>query len=225
MTFKRIALITIAALGLLLTNCSGKKVNYIARVKLNSLPADDIFNKWLAYDVVFDSEELKNDSAKKNAQILFLKGVDQYKNKKKISEAISLFKQAIVMSPNAKYYYELGNALLDSKGGGSAYADALRSYEVAEYLGFKPMSMVYYKEACAGYMSKPDEKWGTIGYLRQAFNAGFTDTLGLMKDEKIGTLAKSTEYHSLMIEVTSHGFRNEESDLFALYINSFPAAS
>ncbi|MFL5762957.1 MAG: hypothetical protein ACJ77K_03375 [Bacteroidia bacterium] len=222
---KTITFMVVAAAIIFLASCSGKKVNYIARVKLASLNAEDLFNKWKAYDVMFDSQELKNDTSKSNAQQLFLKGVDQYKNKKNIPEAISLFKKAILSSPNAKFYYELGNALLDSKSGKSAYDDAAKAYEVSEYLGFKPLSMVYYKEACAEYMTKPEKNWGTINYLRQAFNAGFSDTTTLNNDDKISSLTKTDEYRSLLFEVASHGFSQDPTDLFALYINSFPVAS
>src|SRR3954463_16583419 len=96
----------------ILIGCTGTETKYVAKVKLLKLGKDDIYNKEMVYDVIFDSQELKLDSLRNKSRQLFLQGVDKYKNKKDATGAIDMFKQSILIFPDPKTYYELGNALV-----------------------------------------------------------------------------------------------------------------
>jgi hypothetical protein len=220
----RVLSLTVATIMLLNSACTDVKTNYVARVKLSSLAEADIYNEQKAYDVIFDSEETKNDSVKNKSRQLFLKAIDLYKNKKNAAAAVELFKQSILLFPDAKVYYELGNALLDSK---VAYKEAEKAYDVAGYLNFKPASMLYFKKACAENMQESDSeiRWGVVYTLRSAFNEGFSDTALIRKDPFIRSIAGTDEYKSLLAEMSAMKFRNDPEDFFDLYIKSFPVAS
>ncbi|HSY60820.1 MAG TPA: hypothetical protein VK796_03040, partial [Cytophaga sp.] len=78
-----------------------KKREYILKVKLNTLTPNDIYDYHLVEDVLFDAEELNIDSIRNKSREAFLKGVDAYKNKKDPVSAVTLFKQSILIFPDA----------------------------------------------------------------------------------------------------------------------------
>ncbi len=210
-------------------SCTNVQTNYVAKVKLLSLTADDIFNQELVYDVIFDSEELKIDSLKTKSRQLFLQGIDLYKNKKKPEEAISLFKQSILVFPDAKTYYELGNALLDSKQTttdlkSSNASMAIDAYKVAEYLNFQPTSIILYKKACATNMLGNQSEASVVYILEEAFEKGFSDLELLAKDENINSIMNTTEFKKMLDRIALKKVNNPNT-LFSMFIESFPAVT
>lgn len=225
------------AIFLLLFSCSGPNIDYVVKVKVLHLTDATLYEQELVYDVIFDSEELAVDSLKNKSSILFLQGVDQYKNKKNTIKAIDLFKQSILVFPNAKTYYELGNALLDNRNlpdelsdnGMGFVIESLNAYKVAEHLNFQPKFNIYYKEACANNMlyngaQKKEDKYlyRAISCLRMAFNNGFYDTLSLQKDVRINSLIATSEYKNMLLNAQIEKDKGSPNALFELFKNAFP---
>jgi hypothetical protein len=223
--------LVIIILVLLISSCTPKK-DYVLKVKLLQLTESEMYNGNMVYDVIFDSEENNIDSLKGKGRKLFLEGIDLYKNKKKPELAINIFKSSIMVFPDAKTYYELGNALLESQTQ-STLEEALQAFEVAERLNFQPIANVYYKEACANNLlylldnklfPEKDEKYRNkaLYCLRDAFENGFFDTTALKNDNKINYLAKSREYQKIIIDILLKREKGSSNALFDLFKESFP---
>jgi len=135
-------LIPLFAFCALLASChlTGSKDSPSAKLSLSSIyNADSV--KWVA-----GNASGKNNAAEKE----FLKGIDIYRNKKNAKGSIDKFIQSILLQPQAKSYYELGNALLDTR----KVKDAIRAYDMAELLDYKPLSKLLYNKACAYSISE-----------------------------------------------------------------------
>ncbi|MDF2456156.1 MAG: hypothetical protein K0R51_2149 [Cytophagaceae bacterium] len=223
-------LILVPIVLFLLISCSGPKVDHIAKVQVLHMTEESIYDEKLVYDVIFDSEEYDVDSIKNKSRVLFLQGIDQYKNKKDIRKAINLFKESILIFPDAKTYYELGNAFLDFNRE-DLVKEALDAYRVAEYLDFQPKFNLYYKEACANNIlyhtasteeEKSDYLYETVSNLRMAFSNGFSDTLLLKNDVRIKSITSQSEYKSMLLHVKIEKGKGSSNALFDLFKNAFP---
>ena len=167
--------------------CGNSPKNHVAKVKLQKLTEQKLYDNDLVSDVIFDAEELGIDSIKNKSRELFLKGIDLYKNKKNLYAAVRSFKSSLLIFPDAKTYYELGNALLDIHSNESL-KEADQAYGVALSIQFQPKSNIYYKQACAYYLLSKFSTEKESGYLnsafynlQDAFRFGFTDTILLAK--------------------------------------------
>jgi len=213
------------AIALLAAGCSQTETQYVARVKLQKLSEADLYNSEMVYDVIFDAQELKADSLRNQSRQLFLKGIDLYKNRKDAAGAVKLFKQSILMFPEAKTYYELGNALLDAKGGSESLKEADKAFDVAQYLNFKPASMLYYKMAVVKSLrmrSDPDMGvYSVVNNLSDAFQSGYSDTAALLKDEAFANVIHTPEFGEMMLNLKTKEVKEDAGSLFALFKNSF----
>lgn len=231
-------LIFVPVMFLSLFSCSGPDINYVAKVKTLHLTEGSLYDKELVYDVIFDSEEYDVDSLKNKSRVLFLSGIDEYKNKKNTRKAIDLFKQSILVFPDAKTYYELGNALLDSKSlptdgmdinGLDLVLESLEAYEVAEHLNFEPLFNIYYKKACANNMLytgtiKHEEHYlnRSLSCLRGAFRNGFSDTLMIKNDTRLRGITSTEEYGEMLFNAQVQKEKGSPNALFELFKNAFP---
>lgn len=213
----------------ILNSCSGPTKEYVLKVKLNKLTMDEIYDYSLVEDVIFDAEELNIDSVRNKSREAFLKGVDEYKNRKDPAAAIAFFKRSIMIFPDAKTYYELGNALMEFKTNKSSLEEAIKAYNVAEELNIKPIYSVYYKVACANNIlgkldpsSNNDYEYTVISNLRRAFQEGFNDTLVIEKDERINSIVSTLAYKSLLRELKAENNKADKNVLFELYKAAYP---
>jgi hypothetical protein len=206
---------------LLCFGCSPKK-EYVAKVKLLTLKEADIYDSEKVYDVIFDAEEQNIDSLKNKSRQLFLQGIDAFKNKKDAAKAVLLFKQSILTFPDAKTYYELGNAKLDAHEKDADLNEAEKAYNVAAFLNFKPLSMLYYKQACAANQKQKTGTFEVSNYLSQAFNNGFSDTSLFYSDKYLRSFVATDQYKNLMADMLINKIRNNPEDLFDVYKKSFP---
>lgn len=213
------------ALALLAVSCAQTEKHYVARVKLQQLAEADLYNPEMVYDVIFDAQELKADSLRNQSRQLFLKGIDLYKNKKDAAGAVKLFKQSILLFPDAKTYYEMGNALLEEKASVESLKEADKAFGVAEYLDFKPASMLYYKTAVVkSLLRRADPDMGVysvVNNLADAFQYGYSDTAGLMKDENFSGVISTPEFKTMMLNLKTKEVKDDGGSLFALFKNSF----
>src|SRR5690606_24777447 len=105
----------------------------------------------------------------RSANKLFLDGLNLYKNESKPEQAIVIFKESIYKFPSPKTYYEMGNAYLEIKD----YESALKSYTIAEELGYEPFSKLLYNISCTYSLMEKTELSGK--YLEFAIQAGYTN--------------------------------------------------
>lgn len=213
-------LILFTTLGLAFA-CSQTSINYVARVKPLRLFDTEIYKADKVEDVLFDSEEQNIDSLRNLSRQLFLKGVDAFRNKKAPGTAIKIFKQSILALPDAKTYYELGNALLESGMFKDEFEEAEQAFEIAERLNFQPLYLVHYKNACA-MNHKGADYAVSVGYkLRDAFRAGFSDTSLLKKDKHLASFVKSSEYKNLELAQLLDHLKDRNESLFSIYTQAF----
>lgn len=127
---------------------------------------------------------ITHDAAGKNATAdkLFLEGVNIYRNKKQPLESIELFKKSILLKPQAKTYYELGNALFDVK----KLPEAIQSYGIAEVLDYKPLHKVLYNMACAYSLQK--DASSAKYYLVAAIEFGYSNVKNIYADKDLSYL-------------------------------------
>ncbi len=209
---------------LLLAGCTEPTINYVLKVKLQALSPETIYDAPLVYDVIFDAEELDIDSLRTVSRQLFLQGVDQLKNHNKPDRAVKLFKNSILTLPDAKTYYELGNAILKAH---LHPEEAIKAYEVAEYLQFQPLASIYYAKACAyNALNKksPASEYQEMALhsLEYALVNGFEDTLSLKKDPRLKEIVRLPAYRNMLTNTYARALSNKPEGLFALFTRSFP---
>ncbi|WP_346316057.1 hypothetical protein [Chitinophaga sp. YIM B06452] len=122
------------------------------------------------------------------ADKIFLQAIETFRNKKDAAASLKHFKASILLAPQAKTYYEFGNALLDVK----QYKSAIAAYNIAEALGYKPLSKLFYNTACA--YSLEDNEDSAYHYLVAAIEFGYTNTKQIFEDNDLKTL-RETSYN------------------------------
>ena len=205
----------------LFDSCSNEEKRIIAKVKLHKLTKQDMFEKEKVYDMVFDAEELSIDSIKKESRKLFLLGINEYKNKHNPKKALHFFESSILIFPDAKTYFELGNALLETSTSKDEIYLAIKSYEVAQYLKFQPENKILYMIASAYNSTEDDDdKWRVSSYLSEAFEKGFGDTLLILNDKNMASFIGTKSYKNIL---TSWQNKNgNHLNLFTSFEKSFP---
>jgi tetratricopeptide (TPR) repeat protein len=162
-----------------------------AAVDAIHLSADNLYNKDTVL-LIANSATEKNSASDK----LFLDGIDKYRNKKNPAAGIESFKQSILQKPQAKAYYELGNALFDKQ----EMKEAIKAYGMAELLDYKPLHKVLYNMACA-YSRIGDNDWAKY-YLVSAIEFGYSNVKNIFADKDLEGLRQKDGY-SFRSEVTA----------------------
>lgn len=168
--------------GLSLTACNTNKSDK----KISTDPQLSETNIYNKDSVLYAVETYKatNPESDKN----FLSAIDQYRNKKDASGSIALFKKSVTLQPQAKAYYELGNALFDTKN----YNEAISAYGIAEALNYKPLSKVLYNTACAYSLLENDTT--ALYYLVSAIEYGYSNAQNIFKDPDLAFARKYYEF-------------------------------
>jgi tetratricopeptide (TPR) repeat protein len=130
----------------------------------------------------------QNTESNKEANELFLNGLDAYKNKKDLQEAKALFMASLLIQPSAVTYYELGNIHMDLKD----YAKALECYQMAEKIGYEPFSKVLYNLACV--YSQLDSLELAGNFLEYSIQAGYTNIDNINKDKDLAKLRETWRF-------------------------------
>lgn len=211
--------LSVLGIILVIAACSGVSKEYVLKVKPQTLDPKTIYDEDLVYDMIFDAGEQDVDSLKSKSRALFLQGIDLYKNKHKPAAAVVKFKESILIFPDAKTYYELGNALLDSYGGKPSREEAYKAYAVAKHLQFQPLAQISYKEACLSYANGNVNS--AIWDLRAAFMDGLFDTAAVARDPWLKGLVYNENYHAMVTDVLASRMKGNANGLFDLYKNSF----
>jgi tetratricopeptide (TPR) repeat protein len=181
----------IASAGLFACNTSSDKK------KTNAATTDTSTTSsiHLTVDNLYDKDAvllIANDASGKNAASdkLFLDGIDLYRNQKNPKGSIALFKKSIYLKPQAKAYYELGNALFDA----NKYPEATKAYQVAELLDYKPLHKVLYNLACAYSILENDT--AAKYYLVSAIEFGYSNVKNLYADKDLTYLRDRGDFNS-----------------------------
>lgn len=143
---------------------------------------------------------LKESAVKhKEADKIFLQAIDTYRNKKNPAGSITLFKSSILLQPQAKAYYELGNALMDIK----EPLEATNAYTIAEQLDYTPLHKVLYNQACAyaqlGYREKARY------YLVSAIEFGYSNLKNILNDPDLKNIRENNEPNFRHIVISAFG--------------------
>lgn len=149
------------------------------------------------------------------ANQLFMKGIKSFKNDKNLDSAIYHFKESILIKPIANTYYELGNAFLEKK----EYLNAIKSYGIAEQLGFEPYSKILYNSSCVYSLMNNVEMSGK--YLEYALQSGYSNMHNIYLDKDLNNL-KKTEYFSLALTNGLNGMSNPEVLFWQQFKRLFP---
>ncbi|HEY8915683.1 MAG TPA: hypothetical protein VIM87_04565 [Chitinophaga sp.] len=132
---------------------------------------------------------LKESAVKhKEADKIFLQAIDTYRNKKNPAGSITLFKSSILLQPQAKAYYELGNALLDN----NEPLEATSAYTIAEQLDYTPLHKVLYNQACAYSRLEQNEK--AKYYLVSAIEFGYSNLKNILNDPDLKNLREDYKW-------------------------------
>jgi len=197
-----------AIIALVLVSCGGK--NSTREKERAPFAESDLFD----FDKAVAHIGSANADDKKEAKQHFLKAIDYYRNKKEIEKSLPLFTQSLLKSPEAKTYYEYGNALLETE----QYSRALSAYHMAEKLDYSPLSKVLYNLACAYSLSKKEEE--ALKYLELAIQNGYTNGQHIMQDPDM-EFARASERFKSVYESAMSGSVSPERALFDLYFNEF----
>jgi tetratricopeptide (TPR) repeat protein len=161
---------------------------------------------------------MENDSKHlKEANTLFLRGIDSYRNNKELDSAVIYFTESILNEPSSKAYFELGNAHMDRK----EYDDAMSSYRLAEQLGYQPFSKILYNKACI--YSLQEEVDLSAQYLEYALQAGYTNVAHMQSDSDLENLRSKTYRFQKAVDKGLRGVSNSENLFWLQFTKLFPA--
>lgn len=124
----------------------------------------------------------------KEADKLFLQAIDVYRNKKNPSQAVAIFRKSILAQPQAKAYYELGNALGDI----GELEEGLQAYDIADVLDYKPLNKLLYNKACLYSRLKDLDK--AKQYLVSAIEFGYGNLKNIRNDKDLANLREDNQY-------------------------------
>ncbi|MBV7528770.1 hypothetical protein [Chitinophaga sp. sic0106] len=202
--------IPLIALVALLAACDGKSA------KEKKLAADFQFTAAVLYneDSVKLAAKLLDDN-KVAAEKKFLEAVDVYRNKKQYREGADLFKASLLLQPQAKTYYELGNALLDAEKN----LEAIDAYSMAEALNYKPLHKLLYNKACA--YAKSDSTQRSLEQLVAAIEFGYTNMDNIMKDRDLASLRENAYNFNAKVHEAFSGIGDADKLQWNMFLRDF----
>lgn len=163
------------------------------------LTEDDIFKGNVVMAFLENEEKFIQE-----ANELFLKGLNAFRNEKDLDSAHYYLKGSILKEPSAKAYFELGNVYMDQ----SDFPSALMAFGVAEQLDYEPFSKVLYNKSCLYSLQEKNELAGQ--YLEYALQAGYNNLDHINKDEDLDGLRK-TSYYKQAVEKGLRGMANADN--------------
>ena len=150
----------------------------------------------------------------KEANRLFLSGLDRYRNEKKLDSAEVYFRQAILKEPSAKAYFELGSLMMDK----SRLDSALKAFEMAEKLNYEPFSKILYNKACI--YSLQDKNELSSQYIEYAIQAGYSNLKHINSDSDLENV-RDTYSFERAIKKGLNGVSDTENLYWLKFKNQF----
>jgi len=178
--------------------------------KIQALEEKDLYN----FEIVESFMNNAPDSTQEESKKVFLNAIDLYRNKKNPEQAIAEFRKSLFIFPDAKTYYEMGNALLDTKN----YAEAIQSYHMAEQMDFNPLANVLYNLACAYSMSENGSE--ALKYIQLSIENGYGNKKHMLTDNDLAFARNQPEF-TKVYEAAMSGASSPEAAMFDLYVSGF----
>ena len=183
---KRLSYLMLLSTCVVVTACgdpADKMINKNVAVADNSdieLSSADIFDGMKVFEFLKNKNKFVQE-----ANELFLKGLDAFKNDQNLDSAEFYFTQSLVKEPNARTYCELGN-VYKQRG---EYSKAIDSYMLSEQLDYAPFSKILYNIATVYSLKEEAEQAGK--YLEYAMQAGYNNLESIEKDPELDYLRSS----------------------------------
>jgi tetratricopeptide (TPR) repeat protein len=192
------------------------KTNHAA----NYVPLPDILaeNNLYQLDSVHAALQRSSIAGALQGKKIFLKAIDLYRNKKEVVASLELFHQSIRIFPEAKTYYELGNALMDLKD----YKQSLEAFNMAIALNFAPLSMCHYNEACS--FSQLSDTASALDQLSLAIKQGYSDKKQLLDDPDLDLIRNTVRFRKVLSDNFKGEFSSETLQFYS-YLSVFPELS
>lgn len=171
---------------------------------------------------IFEMDEvaaLVNGDKTRQAEALkkYETAVRAFRKESNAGLGIVLFRESIETYPTPKAYFEMGNAFAINK----EYESAIACYQIAEQMGFYPVSKIFYNIACA--YSLLDKTTESARYLEYAVEAGYLNKLLIATDPDLANLRKFGQL-SGVLETVWQGVDNPESVVWEGFLQSFTPA-
>jgi len=138
--------------------------------------------------------------------------------------SIRLFKNAILLKPTAKAYFDLAGALLATR----QYDEGIKALTVAENLGYAPLANVMFRYAY-GYANWPDEKDATtnrdaaVHYMELAIQMGYAHPRQFLVRSLFPNLSLGKDFDALYTSALSGGaVKDPGKSLWDAYEGQFP---
>jgi tetratricopeptide (TPR) repeat protein len=176
----------------------------------------------LSKDALYNKDSINNalDEATTDnewrGKKIFLQALDKFKNKKQVNGSIALFRESLMIFPNAIGYYELGNALLTA----GIYDEAEKCFNSADHLHYSPSYMTTYKQACL-LIKKGNVQEG-FNYLESAIEGGYTDREEFMTDPNLAAIRNTDEYNLFLANNFEEDKDKRMMAMFDIYLKNFP---
>jgi hypothetical protein len=150
--------------------------------------------------------------------------IDQFKKTKDTAGSIPLFKEAILLKPTAKAYFELSGALLATYN----KEEAIQALHIAERLGYSPLANVMIRY-CYAYslMTGPygADSFGdtAIRYMQLALQMGYARPQDFLQRGYFPTLARSGGFAKAFSDALGGmAGRDPQKSLWDSYAGQFP---
>jgi tetratricopeptide (TPR) repeat protein len=187
-------------------------------------PGQGQFTAVISEDQIFDKQLILRvasimEGKNKISNKYFLKGVDAYRNQKNAGEGMKLFKQSILAQPQARAYFELGNALADM----NELKDAASAYQIADALDYKPASKVLFNLACV-YSRAADEESGRY-YLISAIEFGYSNQKNIFGDKDLEYLRNNMYGFNSIVTAALSGATDPDKLQWNLFWHEFKPVS
>lgn len=178
-----------------------------------SIGPDDIFDGIKIFQFLQNKKKFVSQ-----ANELFLKGTNAFKNNNDLDSALIYFRESIIKEPTAQAYYELGNASKAMKN----YDQALKSYKMAEQLNYAPFSNILYNISTVYALQDSLVQAGQ--YLEYALQAGFSNLDKIGSDKDLEKLRKDWMFSKHM-ERGIRGMSEPEKLFWLQFKREFPKAN
>ena len=175
-----------------------------------------------------DSVRLAMDGGdEKAADKKLTEAIDRYRKNKDTVGSIPLFKDAILLKPTARGYFELSGVLLANGG----YQEAIKALGIAEKLGYTPLAnvMFRYSYAYSSLMDSNEQSRTTdnsnsaIRYMQLALQMGYAHPEEFLRKEYFPYLNDHFDFTKAFNDVLSGtAGRNPEKSLWESYLTQFP---
>lgn len=148
--------------------------------------------------------------------------VEAYKKGKDTLKSIGLFKEAILLKPTPKAYYELAGALLTTR----QYPEAIQALGMAEKLGYTPLAnvMFRYAYASANMDSMDNGKEEAVRYMELAMQMGYAHPEKFLQKSLFPGMSDHENFDAIYSEALrgGPGLNNTEKSLWQAYAAQFP---